>query len=176
MALRVYTRDDSPARWAEIMSNFARAAKILGGLQESPDALATAVNAYKSVLEYRDRDVNPKAWAASQNNLGSALFLLGKQTHNIERLDASLVAFKSALEVYQQLDAIEMAMTTQKNLDRARAIIVKYKPSNTTQSDWEDALAEGLETKKQDAPFDEIIDDDEEDLPYPGEALQSKIA
>ena len=176
LALRVYTRDDSPARWAEIMSNFARAAKVLGGLQESPDALATAVNAYKSVLEYRNHDVNPKAWAASQNNLGSALFLLGKQTRNIERLDASLVAFKSALEVYQQLNANEMAMTTQKNLDRARAIIVKYKPSNTTQSDWEDALAEGLETKKQEAPFDEIIDNDEEDLPYPGEALQSKIA
>jgi tetratricopeptide (TPR) repeat protein len=176
LALRVYTRADSPARWAEIMSNFARTAKVLGGLQESPDALATAVNAYKSVLEYRDRDVTPKAWAASQNNLGSALFLLGKQTRNIERLNASSAAFKSALEVYQELNAIEMAMTTQKNLDRAETIAIKYQPRNTTQSDWEDALAEGLETNKQETPLYDFIDDDKEDLPYPGEALQRKTA
>ena len=176
LALRVYTRDDSPSRWAEIMSNFARTAKVLGGLQESPDALATAVNAYKSVLEYRDRDITPKAWAASQNNLGSALFLFGKQTRNIERLNASLTAFKSALEVYQEMNANEMAITTQKNLDRAKAIIVKYQPRNTTQSDWEDALAEGLETDKQDKSLYDIIDENEENLPYPGEALQSKIA
>ncbi len=176
LALRVYTRDDSPARWAEIMSSFARAAKILGGLQESPDALATAVNAYKSVLEYRDRDANPKAWAASQNNLGSALFLLGKQTQSIERLDASMAAFKSALEVYQQLNATKMAITSQKNLDRANAIIIKYKPRNTTQSDWENALAEGLETDKQETPLYNIVGDDEENLPFKGEVLKSKIA
>jgi CRP-like cAMP-binding protein/tetratricopeptide (TPR) repeat protein len=176
LALLVYTRDDSPARWAEIMSNFARAAKVLGGLQESTDALETAVNAYENVLEYRDRDIAPKAWAASQNNLGSALFLLGKQTRNIEHLNASLAAFKSALAVYQQLKTVKMAMTTQKNLDRANAVILKYQPRNTTQSDWEDALAEGLETSQKKIPLYDIIDDDEEKLPYPGEALQSKSA
>ena len=87
-----------------------------------------------------------------------------------------MAAFKSALEVYQELNANEMAITTQKNLDRAQAIIVKYQPRNTTQSDWEDALAEGLETDKQDKSLYDIIDENEENLPYPGEALQSKIA
>ena len=177
LALRVYTKDQNPLRWAEIMSHFAQVAQVLGGLQQSPDALATAVNACRSVLEVRDFERVPKAWAASQNNLGSALFLLGKQTRSIKHLEASLAAFKSALEVYQKLGATRMAATTQKNLDRAKDIVEIYQPRNTTQLDWENALAEGIPTNKQETPIYNIIDDDEDDdFPWPDEALKSKTA
>lgn len=176
LALQIYTKDLGPLRWAEIMSHFAQAAQVLGGLQQSPDALATAVNACRSVLEVRNRERAPKAWAASQNNLGSALFLLGKQTRSIKRLEASLATFKSALEVYQQLGATRMAMITQKNLDRAKDMVEIYQPRNATQLDWENALAEGIRTNKQEIPIYDIIDDNEDDLPWPGEALQSKTA
>jgi len=176
LALRVYTRGDSTVRWAEIMSNFAQATQVLGGLLQSPDALATAVNACRSVLEVRDRKSTPKAWAASQNNLGSALFLLGKQTRNVERLEASVAAFENALEIYQMYGGQRLAITTAKNLDRAKDLVDAYQPRNSTQLDWEEALADGVPSNKNEfAEFDELdratnpVDDD---LPWPGEGLQ----
>ncbi len=178
MALRVYTRNESPARWAEIMSNFAQVTQVLGGLLQSPDALATAVNACRSVLEVRDRQRKPKAWAASQNNLGSALFLLGKQTRNIERLEASVAAFENALSVYQMHGEQRLAITTAKNLDRAKDLVDAYQPRNTTQEDWEEALADGL--RSRDHEFDEFDALDRssngtgDDLPWPGEGLQQQ--
>ncbi len=177
LALRVYTKDNNPLRWAEIMSHFAQAAQVLGGLQQSSDALATAVNACKNVLEIRDFERAPKTWAASQSNLGSALFLLGKHTRSINHLEASLAAFKSALEVYQKLGATRMAATTQKNLARAKDMVEIYQPKNTTQLDWENALAEGIQTNTQEIPIYDIVDvEEDDDLPWPDEALKSKTA
>jgi len=177
-ALRVYTRNDAPARWAEIMSNFAQATQILGGLLQSPDALATAVNACLSVLEVRDRQQMPKLWAASQNNLGSALFLLGKQTRSIERLEASVAAFEQALAIYQMHGEQRLAITTAKNLDRAKDMVEFYQPRNSSQLDWEEALADedipGLtvtQTVEALAPPDRPADDD---LPWPGEGLEQQ--
>ena len=159
------------------MSHFAQAAQVLGGLQQSPDALATAVNACRNVLEVRDFERAPKAWAASQSNLGSALFLLGKHTRSINRLEASLAAFKSALEVYQKLGATRMAATTQKNLDRAKDMVEIYQPRNVTQLDWENALAEGIQKNKQEIPIYDIVDlEEDDDLPWPYEVLKSKTA
>lgn len=178
LALRIYTRSDAPVRWAEIMSNFAQATQVLGGLLQSPDALATAVNACRSVLEVRDRQRTPKAWASSQNNLGSALFLLGKQTRNIERLEASVTAFENALEVYQMFGGQRLAITTAKNLDRARDLVGVYQPRNTTQLDWEEALADGVSSRNNE--FDEFDQLDhstnraDDALPWPGEGIQQQ--
>lgn len=177
-ALRVYTRTEAPIRWAEIMSNFAQATQVLGGLLQSPDALATAVNACLSVLEVRDRQQTPKSWAASQNNLGSALFLLGKQTRSIERLEAAVEAFEKALEIYQMYGGQRLAITTAKNLDRAKDMVEFYQPRNSTQLDWEEALAEtdnaqpaGIETRETISHQGPLPDDD---LPWPGEGLQQQ--
>ncbi|MFB0991244.1 MAG: hypothetical protein QMB78_03365, partial [Rhodospirillales bacterium] len=105
------------------------------------------------------------------------LFLLGKHTRSINRLEASLAAFKSALEVYQKLGATRMAATTQKNLDRARDMVEIYQPRNVTQLDWENALAEGIQTNKQEIPIYGIVDvEEDDDLPWPDEALKSKTA
>lgn len=180
-ALRVYTRGEATQRWAEIMSNFAQATQVLGGLLQSPDALATAVNACLSVLEVRDRKNKPKAWAASQNNLGSALFLLGKQTRSIERLEAAVEAFEKALAIYQMYGGQRLAITTAKNLDRAKDMVEFYQPRNSTQLDWEEALAEEVtplpsaQTKKPPMPMPETPLSPEDDLPWPGEDLQHQV-
>ncbi len=172
LALRIYSRSETPSRWAEIMSNFAQSAQVLGGLLQSPDALATAVNACRSVMEMRDREKAPRAWAASQNNLGSALFLLGKQTRNIGRLEESLHAFENAMDVYEQLGLQRMAITTARNLDRAKDMVEFYQPRNVSQLDWEDALAEGVGgSPKTPAPTQEAPAKQNDDLPWPGEAL-----
>ncbi len=178
-SLRVYTRTESPLRWADIMSSFAQATQVLGGLLQSPDALATAVNACRSVLEVRDRTRTPKAWAASQNNLGSALFLLGKQTRSVERLEASVAAFEQALEIYQMYGGQRLALTTAKNLDRAKDMVDAYQPRNSTQLDWQEALSDGVVSRQTE--FDEFDKSDrqkttgDDKLPWPGEGLQQQI-
>lgn len=172
LALSIFNRTEFPSRWAEIMSNFAQSAQVLGGLLQSPDALATAVNACSSVMQMRDRARSPKAWAASQNNLGSALFLLGKQTRNIGRLEASVEAFESALEIYEQLGLERMAITTARNLDRAKDVVEAYQPRNVSQLDWEDALSEGVgEPARKAIQTPDHGEKNDDDLPWPGEAL-----
>ena len=153
------------------MGHFAQAAQVLGGLQQSPDALATAVNACRSVLQMRSQTRSPKAWAASQNNLGSALFLLGKQTRNIQRLEDAVDAFESAMGIYEKLGAQRMALTTARNLNRAKDMVESYQPRNSSQQDWEDALAEGVNSNSTRLPVYKIPRDIDDGLPWPGEDI-----
>jgi len=161
-------------RWAEIMSNVAQAAQVLGEHVKSLEALATAANACKAVLEVRSRSQTPMLWAASQNNLGSALFLLGKQTRNVERLEASVTAFEQALEVYEMRNNHRLAAITTKNLDRARDMVDDFRPRNVAELDWEQDGDERDGTRQEDSdglPFPgEALNKDS--LPFPGEGLE----
>ena len=98
-ALKVYSKSRTPARWAEVMSSFARTAQVFGEHVKSLEALATAANAYQAVLQVRNRKKGPLAWAATQNNLGSALFLLGKKANNLDRIEAAIDAGATTINI-----------------------------------------------------------------------------
>ena len=129
-ALKVYSKRRAPARWAEVMSSFARTAQVFGEHVKSLEAMATAANAYQAILQVRDRKKGPLAWAATQNNLGSSLFLLGKKANNPERIEAAIDAFEAALEVYELRRKHRQAAVTGKNLDRARDLLEHMMPKN----------------------------------------------
>ena len=69
-----------------------------------------------------------------------------------------------------------LAITTAKNLDRAKDMVEFYQPRNSTQEDWEEALAEAdppkitaRENREDSASPNHFTDDD---LPWPGEGIQ----
>ena len=115
-ALQVVTKADDPTAWAEIMSNFAQAAQVLGKQLRNPEVLEKAAEACRAALEVRGREEMPMAWASTQNNLGSALFLLGKLTGESEHLLGAAEAFEQARDTYTGLGAARLAAITEKNL------------------------------------------------------------
>ena len=156
-ALRGYSRKHTPDRWAEAMSAFGQAAQVFGELVKSLDALATAVNACRAVVEVRDQQKTPLAWAAAQNNLGSALFLLGKKARNPERIQLAISAFESALLVYQKRKLFRLQEVIEKNLERAQDTIAWYSPDGIPIVDMVDPLANQFPASKVSISSGEVI-------------------
>lgn len=122
-ATQVYTRVDAPARWADVMNNYAQAAQVLGGNLKNAKVLHNSVQACRNALEVRRRDKAPMAWASTQNTLGTGLFLLGKVTGKSDYLHAAIDSFEAALAVYRQCGAERMTPVIERNLRHVYAHI-----------------------------------------------------
>ena len=89
----------------------------------SSDALRSAIERYKRLLELQPRERAPLAWATTQNDLGSALWSLGVRESGSARLEEAIAAFRAALEERtRERVPVEWA-STQNNLGNTLAAL-----------------------------------------------------
>jgi tetratricopeptide (TPR) repeat protein len=83
------------------------------------DALLSAIEGFKRLLEMTPRERAPLVWAATQNNLGTALSRIGERQSGTTKLEGAVVAYREALkELARERVPLEWAMT-QNNLGAA---------------------------------------------------------
>ena len=114
LALKVYTSDMFPEKWAMVQSNLAICYKnrIRGDRAED---LEQAISAYESILQVYTRSAFPQEWAMVQNNLASAynIRIRGDRAENLER---AIIACELALQVRIRNLSPEKWALTQYNL------------------------------------------------------------
>ena len=105
-ALKVFTRQAQPRRWAIMQLNLGNALSTQARLGEKAEAkplLAEAEQAFRAAMEVCTREAQPLEWAAAQYNLAGALKSLGDLETGEpqqEHWQAAEQAYKQALEIY----------------------------------------------------------------------------
>ena len=72
-ALKEWTRERAPLRWAMTQNNLGNALQTLGRRERGRARLDEAVAAYREALKERTRERVPLRWATTQFNLGIVL-------------------------------------------------------------------------------------------------------
>jgi tetratricopeptide (TPR) repeat protein len=78
-ALKEWTRERVPLRWATTQNNLGTALSRLGERENGTERLLEAVEAYRDALEEWTRERVPLQWATTQNNLGNAQAVLNER-------------------------------------------------------------------------------------------------
>ncbi|OAN48705.1 hypothetical protein A6A04_19960 [Paramagnetospirillum marisnigri] len=141
--LQVYSRTETPARWAEIMNTIAQVLEVYGDQMKNTEVLKRAVDTCHSVLEIRTRERTPLAWAATQNTLGSALFMLDRHGTGTAHLAEAETALAGALEVFQAHGAKGPAKVAAKNLSHVRKLLESRKGRQVVEPHWLDDPGDG---------------------------------
>jgi tetratricopeptide (TPR) repeat protein len=115
-ALKEYTRERVPLKWAKTQNNLGFALWRLGEREKDAKRLEEAVAAYHEALKVRTRERVPQDWAETQNNLGNALRSLGERERDTKRLEKAVEAYNKALEVYTREGVPLDRAETQSNL------------------------------------------------------------
>ena len=123
MARLVFTRDDSPDRWAEITNQIGVALMALGTQVAGNEALERSVTAFREALEIRHREAAPLLWAQTANNLGAASFALFRRTDKRDLLEEAVRRFEEAHAVYSRFKQQRTVTVIEKNLHRARSLM-----------------------------------------------------
>ena len=114
LSLKIYTRENSPENWAQILNNLALAYsnRIRGDRAEN---LEKAIELYGQVLEIRTRENFPENWAATLNNLAIAYSnrIRGDRADNLEK---AIELYEQTLEVRTRENFLEDWATILNNL------------------------------------------------------------
>ena len=111
-ALKEYSRERVPLKWAMVQNNLGLALTRLGERQHDTARLEEAVAAYRAALKEYTRDRAPLDWAWTNNNLGIALIELGRRASDTADLEEAVAAFRAALKEYTHNRApLDWAMT-----------------------------------------------------------------
>ena len=78
------------------------------------------------------RERVPLQWAMTQNNLGNALESLGERESGTARLEEAVAAYRDALKEYTRERVPYYRDLTQKNLDEAKAALLRQRPAVCT--------------------------------------------
>jgi len=135
-ALLVFTRKESPQKWASLQTSVARVAQILGKQMHNPSLIEHAVEACEQALLVRSRARTPGLWASTQNNLGTALFLLAEMTERDAALTYAAEAFRAALSVYEVTGPVNMIAVVERNLARVEGVLAPMREHNASLIDW----------------------------------------
>ncbi|MEM7060798.1 MAG: hypothetical protein AAF557_24730 [Pseudomonadota bacterium] len=102
-ALKVYTRDEMPTKWATAQHNLANTLQEQGSRtagSEGRALLLEAIEAYQETMQIRTRTAMPVEWAMTQTSRGNALLTLSMRTKGPESVDLrakAVQAFHEAL-------------------------------------------------------------------------------
>lgn len=120
LALRVYSRESFPERWAMTQNNLATAySDRIGGNRE--DNIEQAITAYRRALQVYSREAFPEQWAMTQNNLATAYSDRIQGDHE-DNLAAAILSYQLALHVYTHQKFPEQWAMAQNNLTTAYGI------------------------------------------------------
>ncbi|MCS6865894.1 MAG: tetratricopeptide repeat protein [Gemmataceae bacterium] len=115
-ALKVFTRDSDPARWASTTLNFANALQYLPSGHPA-DNLWQAVELYDAVLRVRTRADDPVGYARVLANQANALAHLGQFAAALEKLNEAYKLF----QWYEDAEAAAGVMELVESITAARA-------------------------------------------------------
>ena len=101
-ALKEYTRERVPLRWAVAQNNLGNALSRLGERESGTGCLVEALEAYREALKERTPERVPLDWAITQGNLGNALATLGERTRDSLRLKEAKIEINAAFDVFMQ--------------------------------------------------------------------------
>jgi tetratricopeptide (TPR) repeat protein len=118
-ALKEYTREREPLKWAMIQNNLGSALRALGERESDTARLEQAVAAFRDALLEHTRERVPLDWAMTQNNLGNALRVLGGRESKTARLEEAVEAYRDALKEYTRERVPLDWAKTQNNLGNA---------------------------------------------------------
>jgi tetratricopeptide (TPR) repeat protein len=110
LSLKIYTRENSPEHWAQILNNLALAYsnRIRGDRSEN---LEKAIELYEQALEVYTRENSPEHWAQILNNLALAYSnrIPGDRSENLEK---AIKLYGQALEIRTRENfPVDWAMT-----------------------------------------------------------------
>jgi len=115
-ALKEYTRERVPLKWAMTQMNLGNALDTLGAREIGTGRQEEAIAAYRDALKEYTRARLPLMWAMAQSNLGATLMNLSTKEREQEYLDGAVHAFREALKE-QTRDSLPMEWArTQYNL------------------------------------------------------------
>jgi tetratricopeptide (TPR) repeat protein len=121
-ALKIYTQEQTPERWATTQDNLGSALRAQGERTAAADGmrlLGEAVAAFQEALKVHTREQLPQQWAMTQNNLGVALSSQGERRAGADGarlLGEAVAAFREALKVYTREQTPQEWAGTQNNL------------------------------------------------------------
>ncbi|MDB9420432.1 tetratricopeptide repeat protein [Microcystis aeruginosa CS-563/04] len=120
LSLKIYTCENSPENWAQILNNLALAYsnRIRGDRAEN---LEKAIELYGQALEIYTRKNFPEDWAMTLNNLANAysVRILGDRSENLEK---AIELYEQALEVRTRKNFPENWAMTLNNLANAYSV------------------------------------------------------
>jgi tetratricopeptide (TPR) repeat protein len=118
-ALKEWTRERAPLKWAMTQNNLGSALRVLGERESGTMHLEQAVLAYNEALKGRLRQRVPLDWAGTQNGLCGALTVLGKRESGTTHLEQAVTACNEALKERTRERVPLYWATTQNNLGTA---------------------------------------------------------
>ncbi|MBI1203177.1 MAG: tetratricopeptide repeat protein [Rhodopseudomonas sp.] len=122
LVAKLHTDFDADTR-GQLLFSQALILSTIGEQAGDNDALATAIDTYRTALIELTRDRVPLDWAMTQNNLGNALQALGERESGTERLEQAIEAYRAALsERTRDHVPLDWAMT-QHNLGTALQVL-----------------------------------------------------
>lgn len=98
-ALKVYTFDESPMKYAMIQNNLGIAYGNMADVEDKRINLKEAIKAYEEALRVRNITKFPIDYATTQNNLGVAYSNLADVEDRINNLNKAITAYKEVLKV-----------------------------------------------------------------------------
>jgi len=120
-----YSRERTPAAWAQAQNNLGNALMMLGKLECGTAELKEAVAVYRAALEGYTRDYSSVGWAHTQHNLGIALMMLGKRESGTVQLKEAVAAFDDALEVFIAVGAPHYVSICREDRDTVTKLFAK---------------------------------------------------
>jgi len=124
-ALKVYTLEQLPQRWAATQNNLGNALQRQGERTTDGDVAVlflAAVAAYRNALKVYTLEQLPQQWAMAQYNLGVAFSRLGQRVSGAEGtkyLHEAVEAYRATLKVYGREQLPNDWAMTQNNLAKA---------------------------------------------------------
>jgi tetratricopeptide (TPR) repeat protein len=135
-ALQVYSRTETPQKWADTMHDLAQVLQIYGDQMKSPDVLKKAIETCDSILQVYSQERTPLSWAKTKNTLGAALFLFDRHKGGNEHLDEAQAAIEEALGVFHAHGAKGPAKVAERNLAHIQRLKGQRKNHTIIDPDW----------------------------------------
>ncbi len=118
-ALKEFTRERVPLKWAMTQNNLGGALYGLGERESGTAKLEEAVAVCREALKEFTRERVPLQWAGTQTNFGNALCALGNRESGTVKLEEAVAVYREALKEWTREHAPLQWAVTQNNLGNA---------------------------------------------------------
>ena len=96
-ALKFYTSETAPLRYATLQINLGEAYRVIGVTEKRADILQSAIAAFRQAMLFVTSETAPIIYAAAQNNIGLAYNSLAQLEDRVNNLQLAIEAYQEAL-------------------------------------------------------------------------------
>jgi len=130
-ALRVYTHDDHPKKWAGLYNQLGQIYYRIGFEDGDRERLRLALGCFQNVLKVYSRAKNPNVWAEAMMSLARTAQVFGEHSRSLEAMAMAVTAYQSVLAVRDREQKPMLWAATQNNLGSALFMLGKKARSIT---------------------------------------------